>query len=133
MMSPTLKYLMTVTAIGGIFEVGLYIYGMNWLESWKNEAITLEQKANAARSAQLASYIKEGKLANERLNNPLPKPVKISQISAPKKTAFENQYIPRAECNDPNLEWSKFVKCTNEKITARDKFQALYKTEKSNF
>ena len=39
-----------------------------------------------------------------------------------KKAEFESQFKPRPECNDPNIEWSKFVECKNEKITAKEAF-----------
>jgi ssDNA-binding Zn-finger/Zn-ribbon topoisomerase 1 len=39
-----------------------------------------------------------------------------------KKAKFESQYKPRAECNDPMLEWPKSVECVNEKINAKNKF-----------
>ncbi len=48
-----------------------------------------------------------------------------NRTATQKRAEFEKQFTPRAECNDPNLEWSKSVQCQNEKIAAREKF---YKT-----
>lgn len=46
-----------------------------------------------------------------------------------KQMEFEREFKPRTECNDPDLEWSKFVKCKNDKITARENF---YRTQIRN-
>lgn len=44
------------------------------------------------------------------------------QAEESKKTEFESQYKPREECKDPDLEWSKTVQCTNERMAAKEKF-----------
>lgn len=43
-----------------------------------------------------------------------------------KKAEFERQFKPRAECNNPMLEWSKTVQCINERLAAKDKFYSSH-------
>lgn len=39
---------------------------------------------------------------------------------------FEAEFKPRPECENPNLDWAKFVKCKNEKITAREVYNKAH-------
>jgi hypothetical protein len=76
-------------------------------------------KLKAQRQTEAETQMDKGrKLQLERFK----KEVAENQAEENKKTEFEKQFKPRAECEDPNLEWSKFVKCKNEKITAREEF-----------
>lgn len=46
------------------------------------------------------------------------------QAEDKKRAEFESQFKPRAECLDPNIEWSKSVECSDEKMNAKAKFYA---------
>lgn len=48
------------------------------------------------------------------------------QAEERKKAEFERQYKPRAECKDPNLEGARSVKCIDEKMAAREKFNKTH-------
>jgi hypothetical protein len=47
--------------------------------------------------------------------------IKKSSIVWSTKKSTEKKYTPKPECNDQNLEWEKFVKCTNERMDATAK------------
>lgn len=39
-----------------------------------------------------------------------------------KEAAFKKAFKPRAKCEDTNIKWEETVKCSNEKMNAREKF-----------
>jgi hypothetical protein len=75
-----------------------------------------EKEEKQLREAELERQAREIKLAQVQAE------IEQHQAEEQKKTQFTAEFKPRPECNDPNLEWTKFVQCSNEKIRARQKF-----------
>ncbi len=67
-----------------------------------------------------------GEIGRKRQLERINKEVAQHQAEERKKAAFYRQYKPRAECNNPDLEWSKAVECADEKMAAREKFYSTH-------
>lgn len=67
----------------------------------------------------------------EKVQNPATKEWEIkktvkTRTELRQPSGFEAEFKPRPECENPNLDWAKFVKCKNEKITAREAYNKAH-------
>lgn len=82
------------------------------------EQIRLEREAQARQAEQdrIENEQREAALMQQKAE------IAQHQAETDKKAQFEAEFKPRAECNDPNLDWEKTIQCKNERISARETF-----------
>lgn len=127
-----------ILTIGGLIFIAFSIFYVQKVfekmgKSFQENAKNIQEKAQADMAkAKREAEKKQAKLeAKKQATEEQARQLELTrfkeeiaqhQAEDNKKAEFESQYKPRAECNDPDLEWSKTVQCKNEKITAREEF-----------
>lgn len=85
--------------------------------------------STSAEQSQTAKELSENPNASNEFAQPEPEKKKIEIQWSKNVTAKDNKeaeflklFKPRPICEDPNIDWGEFVKCKNDKMSAREKF-----------
>jgi hypothetical protein len=96
---------------------------LNMNKQFQANAENMKKKQATERAEKLAAaqdmQIEKDKLEFSRRNAE----IEQNRIANEQKAKFEREFKPRDECKNADLEWDKFVKCTNERQEAKEKFK----------